>query len=228
METIDYSKSCVYGFMKEDKFYYIGSSRNLTKRFNSHKSHCNNEKDRDYNFSLYNYMRENGGFDAWKIVVICEYPECKSEEELRMYETEFCDEFKPILNKKRPLLTEEERLHRNEFRSEESKENIKQKARADYAENKDKYKLIKDKYREENAEAIQEKQSSPEAKIKQKEYQKDNKEKIKLYQHQKRQENYEKNHISHTCECGGKYVLPQITVHNKTKKHIKFIENQKI
>lgn len=44
METTDYSKSCVYGFMKEDKVYYIGSSKNFTKRYNSHKSHCNNEK----------------------------------------------------------------------------------------------------------------------------------------------------------------------------------------
>ena len=61
----------------------------------------------------------------------------------------------------------------------------------------------------------------------QKEYYEDNKEKSKLYHDQRRQENSEKNHISHNCECGGKYVIPQIAVHNKTKKHIKYIEEQK-
>ena len=201
METIDFSKSCVYGFMKENKFYYIGSSRNLTKRFNSHKSHCNNEKDRDYNFSLYNYMRENGGFDAWKIVVICEYPECKSEEELVLYERQYCDKYNPILNKKRPQITEDERTAYKEQYNEKNRYVLNEKAKVYYAENKDKYK----QYREENAEAIQEKQSSPEAKIKQKEYREDNKEKMKIYQQQKREENSTKNKEKHTCQCGGQY-----------------------
>ena len=52
METIDNSESCVYGFMKEDKVFYIGSTNNFTKRYASHKSHCNNEKDRDYNTTV--------------------------------------------------------------------------------------------------------------------------------------------------------------------------------
>jgi hypothetical protein len=105
---------------------------------------------------------------------------------------------------------------------------MNEKARVDYAENKEKYKQHNDKYREENAEAIREKQSSPEAKIKQKEYYEENKEKLKLYQHQKREKNSTKNKEKHTCQCGGQYVLPHLTCHNKTKQHIKFIENQKI
>jgi predicted GIY-YIG superfamily endonuclease len=50
METIDYSESCVYRFMKEDIIYYIGSTNNFTKRYNSHKSHCNSENDHNHNF----------------------------------------------------------------------------------------------------------------------------------------------------------------------------------
>ena len=228
METTDYSESCVYGFMKGDKFDYIGSSRNFKSRYGSHKKHCNNEKDRDNNLSLYKYMRENGGFDTWKMVLIREYPDCRSEEELRTYETEFYNEYKPMLNKNRPLLTEEERLHYNEFRSEEAKEKTKQKEIAYYTENKEKRKQFGDKYREENAEAIREKHTSPEVKIKQKEYREDNKEKTKIYQQQKREENSTKNKEKHTCQCGGQYVLPHLTCHNKTKQHTKFIENQKI
>lgn len=84
-------------------------------------------------------MRECGFFYAWKMDKICEYPDCKSEEELRTYQTEFYDEYKPILNKIRPLLTEEERLHYNECRGEESKEKTRQKARVYYAQNAEKY-----------------------------------------------------------------------------------------
>ena len=228
METIDYSKSCVYGFMKGDKIDYIGSSRNFKSRYGSHKTHCNNEKDRDYNFSLYKYMRENGGFDSWKMVLIREYPDCKSEEELRTYETEFYNEYKPMLNKNRPLLTDEERLYYTEFRSEEAKEKTKQKGIAYYAENKEKFKQYSDKYREENAEALRAKVSSPEAKNKQKEYYGENIEKLKLYRRKKREEYSTKNKEKHTCQCGGQYVLPHLTCHNKTKQHIKFIENQNI
>jgi GIY-YIG catalytic domain len=101
MESIDYRESCVYGFMKEDKVYYIGSTNNFTKRYNSHKSHCNNENDRDYNTSPYKYMRENGGWSDYQVVIIRKYPECKTEEELRMYERQYCDECNPILNKKK-------------------------------------------------------------------------------------------------------------------------------
>lgn len=173
-------------------------------------------------------MRENGGFDSWKIVVICKYPDCKSDEELLTYETEFCDNFKPILNKNRPFLTQEERLHYNEFKSEESKEKTKQKARVKYTKNKDKYKLTRYKYREENIKTIRERTTSPEAKIKQKEYRGKNKEKMRLYQHQNREENSTKNKERHTCQCGGQYVLPHLTCHNKSNKHIKFIENQNI
>ena len=34
----------------EGWFYYIGSTNNFTKRYNSHKSHCNNENDHNHNF----------------------------------------------------------------------------------------------------------------------------------------------------------------------------------
>ena len=133
-----------------------------------------------------------------------------------------------MLNKNRPLLTDEERLHYNEFRSEESKEKTKENKRIYYTENKDKCKQYSDKYREDNAEALREKQTSPEAKIKQKEYREDNIEIMKLYQQQKREENSTKNKVKHTCQCGGQYVLPHLTCHNKTKQHIKFMINQKI
>ena len=39
---------------------YVGSTKNVNKRFTSHKLSLTNPKNKDYNRKLYQYMRENG------------------------------------------------------------------------------------------------------------------------------------------------------------------------
>jgi hypothetical protein len=49
---------------------YVGSSTSLRNRRASHKSKCTNEKDKAYNRPVYQYIRENGGWDNWELLTI--------------------------------------------------------------------------------------------------------------------------------------------------------------
>jgi len=40
--------------------------------------------------------------------------------------------------------------------------------------------------------------------------------------------NKEKEQAKHTCECGGRYTHQSIRTHNKTKKHMAYLEEQNI
>ena len=59
-EITPLNKSLVYS--------YIGSTKNFRTRKFQHKSRCYYEKDIiHYNFPLYNFIRENGGWDAFEM-----------------------------------------------------------------------------------------------------------------------------------------------------------------
>jgi hypothetical protein len=50
--------------------FYIGSTRNMTERRRCHKSRCHNENDTAYNQKKYRTIRDNGGFENWRLVPI--------------------------------------------------------------------------------------------------------------------------------------------------------------
>lgn len=106
----EYSESCVYRFIynNDNITYYVGSTKNYDKRLAEHKCSCNNINGIPYNYPLYNFMRNNGGFSAWTMDIIQYYPECQSEEELRMHERYYYDIHDPPLNTNAPFRTKEE------------------------------------------------------------------------------------------------------------------------
>lgn len=62
-----------------------------------------------------------------------------------------------------------------------------------------------------------------------KEYNKEyNKEYHKEYGKKYRQENKETINAKHTCVCGGKYTYSNKAYHEKSQKHIKYLEEQSI
>ena len=69
---IDYSNACIYKICCKDlsvKDVYVGSTTNFVQRCQrrrDHKAVCNNEKGRDYNYYVYQFIRENGGWDNWE------------------------------------------------------------------------------------------------------------------------------------------------------------------
>ena len=107
----DYSKSVIYGIYCKDITvleFYIGSTHDEIHREQLHKSDCNNENRDGYNYKLYVFIRDNGGWDNWIFKVIEEFP-CEIEIQLRIREQYHYDLLKPALNMIRSYVSEEER-----------------------------------------------------------------------------------------------------------------------
>ncbi len=87
--------SCIYRLQckdKEVKEFYIGSTKNYTKRKRVHKNSCKNSYCKAYKF-----IRENGGWENWEMVVEVKTPNHTKEERI-ILEQIFLEIFKPKLN----------------------------------------------------------------------------------------------------------------------------------
>jgi hypothetical protein len=76
---------------------YIGSCKDMRKRMITHKSNCYNEKRKEYNFKVYQFIRANGG---WSNFVMEEIDTCDVERLYQM-EQEYIDKLNPSLNSQR-------------------------------------------------------------------------------------------------------------------------------
>ncbi len=99
---VNYSKSVVYKIMSLDpeiNDIYVGSTCAFRKRKHDHKSDCNNENSEKHNRYVYNFIRNNGGWDNWSMVVIKAYPDITSKMELLNKESKWIKKLKATLNK---------------------------------------------------------------------------------------------------------------------------------
>jgi len=149
-KPMDYSKAVVYKICCKDidiTDCYVGSTTCLRNRKNQHKTCCNNENDKKYNFTVYQFIRDNGGWDNWDIVMVEEYPECKSGEELLKYEREHMEMLNARLNKQVPSRTPEE------YR-EDNREKINVRSREYHQKHKEEQNAKNREYREKNKEKL--------------------------------------------------------------------------
>ena len=96
----DYSKSVIYCISCRDKTItecYVGSSANFEKRKLRHKDRCNNLNQHGHNYKVYQFIRENGGWDNFEINEIENYP-CQNEIELNIRENYWMDILQSSLN----------------------------------------------------------------------------------------------------------------------------------
>jgi len=141
---MDYSKTIMYKIVCNDlnvKECYVGHTINMTKRKCSHKSRCNNMKDKSYNRKIYQIIRENGGWDNWNMLLVEEFP-CKDKYQACKREREVYEELEAKMNTLRPYITQEE-----------SKQYDKQY----YQEHKQYHEQYHKKYREEHKDILNEK-----------------------------------------------------------------------
>jgi hypothetical protein len=99
-KAIDYSKGLIYKIVCKDttiKERYVGSTTDIIRRRQSHKSDCNNINTSRYNYKVYQFIRENGGWKNWELVLIEYYP-CETELELGRREDYWKQELKSSLN----------------------------------------------------------------------------------------------------------------------------------
>lgn len=115
-KPIDYSKACIYKIVCKDvsiKDCYVGSTTNLTKRKAQHRENCIYSKYKKHNYPVYQFIRENGGWLNWDVVLIETYPECSGYADLGKRERYWIETLEATLNKTIPTRTDKEWYEEN-------------------------------------------------------------------------------------------------------------------
>lgn len=77
--------------------FYIGSTNKLSSRKSQHKKNVHNKVSKKYWCKLYQFIRANGDWVNFEIVVL-ETGECEVKEYIRQKEQEFINQLNPTLN----------------------------------------------------------------------------------------------------------------------------------
>ena len=197
----DYTKTIIYKLINYDhpNLVYVGSTTNFTKRKQHHKERCLNPISKKYNLKIYVSIRKHGGWDNWNMIKICDYP-CNNRREAEQEEDKYMIELKSNLHMRRAYQTEETKKAYMDSRKDIKKE----------------YDKIR---RTEKADEIKAKKCEAYQRDKEKNRQKN----IEKYHRDK-----EKNTQMITCCCGVVMQKCRKSSHDKTKKHIKYIDSLKI
>ena len=100
MSKRDYSKGQIYKLCCLDpnvKEIYVGSTINFKNRKSTHKS-----KSKKEDIKVYQYIRDNGGWNNWNMIWIKDYP-CKTKRELEAEENRVMCELKSTLNSQKAI-----------------------------------------------------------------------------------------------------------------------------
>ena len=199
---MDYSKCCIYKIehIENESLVYVGHSTNFNKRKGQHKSNCKNENDKKFNFKLYQMIRDNGGFDRFKMIEVEKYP-CADKREAERRESEVMKELKSSMNMRNSFLTQDE----------------KQEQAKEY--NTNYYELHKEQvkeYQKNNKHKIQERM---------KDYRDNNKLKIQKKKKDYRDNNKLKLNEKVKCECGCEINKSHLNRHQATTKHLDKLKN---
>tara|TARA_R110000782_G_C14526324_1_gene381754 strand:+ start:75 stop:566 length:492 start_codon:yes stop_codon:yes gene_type:complete len=151
-KKVDYSKSIIYKLCCKNptiEEIYIGSTTNMRKRKSNHKTDCHNENTfyKKYNCYKYEFIRNNGGFENWDMIMIEEY-NCNSKRELEKRERYWIDELKPVLNSIKSFTTKEEQKKCRKEYCETNKKKIKETTKQYKEKNKETLKNKNKEYRE--------------------------------------------------------------------------------
>jgi len=149
--AVNYFETCIYKLVHfddlNDNNIYVGHTTNMTKRKCEHKSRCNNPNSKEHNHKKYQFIRENGGWDKWDMILVEKYP-CDNVHEAKKRERYWITQLKASLNVDIPTRTNKEYREDNKEYIKEWFKNYDQKP-----ERKENH----NKYREANREKIAEK-----------------------------------------------------------------------
>ena len=161
-KAIDYSNTMFYKIVCNDlskKELYVGHTTNWNKRKVAHKARCNSALDTHSNLPLYAYIKANGGFDNFSMILI-EKCDCADNLEAGKRERQLIELYEANLNCRIPTRTSLEWHHENKERNNsyrEANKEHKKKVDKQYREkNKDKVDEYRKQWVEQNKEALAE------------------------------------------------------------------------
>jgi hypothetical protein len=102
---IDYSNTIFYKIFCLDESInemYIGHTTNFVQRKHAHKQNCSNTKSSNYKCKLYEVIRNNQGWDNWKMEIIA-FHECNDLFSAKKYEQQYFEQYNATLNSIEPL-----------------------------------------------------------------------------------------------------------------------------
>jgi hypothetical protein len=109
-KNVDYSKTVMYKIVSNDLNIlecYVGSTTDFTKRKCAHKSICANANGKHYNLKVYKFIRDNGDWHNWSMVLIEMYP-CTNHLESLQRERYWCEHLNATLNSLVPSRSQKE------------------------------------------------------------------------------------------------------------------------
>jgi hypothetical protein len=112
---IDYANTVIYKIVSNDLTIlntYVGHTTDFRSRKWKHKYFCITEKARGYNYKLYKFIRENGGWDSFSMVFIETYP-CNDTHEATAKERYWYETLNSQLNAISPQHSRAEYLEDN-------------------------------------------------------------------------------------------------------------------
>ena len=140
MENINkYSNTTIYQIICKDRTItdcYVGHTTNFKSRKREHKHDCNNSTRNKYSFKVYQFIRENGGFENFDMLLISTHV-CEDKHDAIRLERLYIEELNPTLNKQKPGRTSKEY-------KEDNKDKIRQQQH-EYYEQRNKEALSKNK-----------------------------------------------------------------------------------
>ena len=147
---VNYSKGIIYKLCCNDpsiKEIYVGSTTNFSRRKSHHKFCCMGGNDPRCNFPVYQFIRANGNWDNWSMVLVREY-KTTTKLKLKRKERKYIEKLNATLNKQVPMQTYTEYYDKN-------KQQIIQQNKEYYQQNKEYCKQQHKEYYQQNKQEIQ-------------------------------------------------------------------------
>ena len=209
---MDYSKCSIYKIehIDDESLVYVGHTTCFNKRKTAHKSNCKNENYKYYNIKVYQMIRENGGWDMFKMIEVEKYP-CADRREAERRENEAMKELKACMNMRNSFVTQDEKQEQAKEYNTNYYELHKEQVKEYQKNNKHKIQERMKDYRDNN-------------KLKIQEYKKDYREANKPKIQEREKDYYEANKLKINekvkCECGCEINKHNLKRHQKNNKHL--------
>jgi len=108
---VDYQKTIIYKLCCKDptiKDIYVGHTINFKQRNYKHKSASNNPNSNEYNDYKYKFIRDNGGYSNWNMIIVKDYP-CNNKRDAEKEENRIMIELGSTLNSNKSYVSKEEK-----------------------------------------------------------------------------------------------------------------------